>query len=101
MLVVTAVIKAKAGMEQEVENAIKAIIPKVEAEEGTLTYTLHRAKKDPTKFLFYEKYTGKEALGLHASTPYFKELFAKINPMLDGAMTVDMYEDLAGIKEKK
>jgi len=101
MLVVTAVLKAKAGMEQEVENAIKAVMPKVEAEAGTLMYTLHRAKKEPGKFLFYEQYTGKEALGLHASTPYFKELFAKINPMLDGAMVVDMYEDVAGIAAKK
>ena len=101
MLVVVAVIKAKAGMEQEVENAIKAMIPKVEAEEGTLAYTLHRGKRELGKFLFYEKYTNKEALGLHTSTPYFKELFQKITPMLDGAMTGDMYEDLAGISAKK
>jgi len=101
MLVVVAVIKAKAGMEQDVENAIKAIIPKVEVEEGTLAYTLHRGKKEPGKFLFYEKYINKEALALHASTLHFKELFQKITPMLDGAMTVDMYEVLAGITAKK
>jgi quinol monooxygenase YgiN len=101
MLVVVAVIKAKAGMEQEVENAIKAIIPKVEAEEGTLAYTLHRGKREPGKFLIYEKYTNKEAFTAHASTLHFKELFQKITPLLDGAMVVDMYEDLAGITAKK
>ncbi len=101
MLVVVAGLKAKAGMEQEVENAIRAIIPQVEAEEGTLVYTFHRAKKDPGKFLFYEKYTGKEALTAHAATPYFKALFQKITPLLEGTMTVDIYEDLAGIAAKK
>ena len=47
MLVVVAVMKAKAGMEQEMEKALREIIPKVEAEKGTLAYTLHRAKKEP------------------------------------------------------
>lgn len=101
MLVVVASIKVKTGMEKEVEDSIRAIIPKVQAEEGTLVYNLHRGKKDPGKYLFYEKYTNKEALAFHASTPYFKELFQKINPLLDGPMVVDMYEDIDGIPAKK
>ncbi|OGP90104.1 MAG: hypothetical protein A2031_00460 [Deltaproteobacteria bacterium RBG_19FT_COMBO_43_11] len=101
MLVVVAVMKAKAGMEQELEKALKEIVPKVEAEKDTLVYTLHRAKKEPGKFLFYEKYLNKEALTQHSSTPYFKELFGKISPMLDGAPVIDIYEDLVGIREKK
>jgi quinol monooxygenase YgiN len=101
MLVVVAVMKAKAGMEHEMEKALRNIIPKVEAEKGTLTYTLHRAKKEPGKFLMYEKYPDKEALKEHSSTPHFAELFGKIGPMLDGSPVIDMYEDLVGIKEKK
>jgi quinol monooxygenase YgiN len=101
MLVVVAVMKAKAGMEQEMEKALRDMIPKVETEKGTLTYTLHRAKKESGKFLMYEKYPDKEALKEHSSTPHFAELFGKIGPMLDGAPIIDMYEDLSGIKEKK
>ena len=101
MLVVVAVMKAKAGMEQELEKALKEMVPKVEAEKDTFVYTLHRAKKEPGKFLMYEKYPNKEALTQHSSTPYFMELFGKIGPMLDGAPIIDIYEDLAGIKEKK
>ncbi len=101
MLVVVAVMKAKTGMEQEMEKTLREIIPKVEAEKGTLAYTLHRAKKEPGKFLFYEKYQDKEALKEHSSTPYFTELFGKIGPLLDGSPVIDIYEDLAGIKEKK
>ena len=101
MLVVVAIMKAKVGREQELENALRGMIPKVETEEGTLVYTLHRAKKEQGKFLVYEKYRNKEALTQHSSTPYFTELFAKIGSMLDGAPAIDMYEDLSGIKEKK
>ncbi len=101
MLVVVAVMKAKAGMEQELEKALREIIPKVQAERGTLAYTLHRAKKEQGKFLFYEKYQDKEALKEHSSTSYFAELFGKIGPLLDGSPVIDMYEDLIGIKAKK
>lgn len=101
MLVVVAVMKAKAGMEQELEQALKGIMPKVNEEKGTLMYTLHRAKKEAGKFLMYEKYPDKEALKEHSSTPHFTELFNKIGSLLDGAPTIEMYEELAGISPKK
>jgi len=101
MLVVVAVMKAKAGMEQEFEQELKNIIPQVETEKGTLMYTLHRHKKEAGKFLFYEKYTDKEALKEHSSTPHFTALFGKIGPMLDGSPVIEMYEELSGITPKK
>jgi quinol monooxygenase YgiN len=100
MLVVVAVMKAKSGMEQEMEKALRDILPKVEAEEGTLVYTLHRAKKEPGKFLMYEKYPNKDALVQHSSTPHFAELFGKIAPLLDGDPIIDIYEELSGITQK-
>jgi len=100
MLIVVAVMKAQAGKEEEMEKALKDMIPKVESEEGTIAYTLHRMKKQPQKFLMYEKYKDKDALNLHSSTPYFGELFGKIAPLLDGDPVVEVYEELASIKVK-
>lgn len=100
MIVVVAVMKAKAGSENEMEKALRDVMPKVESEEGALVYALHRAKKDPRKFLMYEQYRDKDALNLHGSTPYLADLFAKIGPLLDGAPTIDIYEPLAAIKPK-
>jgi quinol monooxygenase YgiN len=100
MLVVVAVMKAKAGSEQEMEKALRDMIPMVETEEGTMVYTLHRTKKDPQKFLMYEKYRDKEAFKYHSSTPYFAELFGKIAPLLDGDPAIDIYEELTAIKQK-
>jgi quinol monooxygenase YgiN len=101
MIVVVALMKAQAGKEQEMEKALRDMIPKVETEEGTLAYALHRVKKEPQKFLMYEKYRDKEALKHHSSTPYFTELFGKIGHLLDGTPTIEIYEMLASIKEKE
>ncbi|HQI80781.1 MAG TPA: putative quinol monooxygenase [Deltaproteobacteria bacterium] len=100
MIVVVAIMKAQAGREQEMEDALRGMIPKVESEEGTLQYALHRARKDKGKFLFFEKYRDKDALNAHSATPYFAELFARIGPLLDGSPTIEIMEEIAAIPPK-
>jgi quinol monooxygenase YgiN len=100
MLIVVAKMNAKVGKENEMEEALRNIIPKVESEEGTLAYVLHRMKKKPQNFLMYEKYRDKEALAFHSSTPYFAELFGKIAPLMDGDPAIEVYEIISSIKEK-
>lgn len=97
-MIVVAVLKAQAGKEKEMEEALRAMIPKVQSEEGTIAYILHRAQNELGKFLFYEKYRDKAAFDIHSSTPYFQELFGKIGPLLEGQPSVEMYEELAGKK---
>lgn len=100
MIIVIAVMKAKAGKEQEMEKALRDVLPKVQAEEGTLAYALHRVRKEPQKFIMYEKYRDKAALVHHSSSAYFTELFAQLAPLLDGNPTIDICELLAAIDEK-
>jgi len=94
-MVVVAVLKAQAGKEKDMENVLRAMIPKVQSEEGTIAYILHRAQNEQGKFLFYETYRDRAAFDFHSSTPHFKELFGKIGPLLDGQPLVEMYEELA------
>ena len=94
-MVVVAVVKAQAGKEKDMEDVLRAMIPKVQSEEGTIAYILHRAQNEQGKFLFYEKYRDGAAFDFHSSTPYFKELFGKIGPLLDGQPQVEIYEELA------
>ncbi|OIP35731.1 MAG: antibiotic biosynthesis monooxygenase [Deltaproteobacteria bacterium CG12_big_fil_rev_8_21_14_0_65_43_10] len=98
MIVVVAFLKAQAGKEREMEDALRAMIPKVQSEEGTLAYVLHRAQNEPGKFLFYEKYKDKAAFDHHGSTSHIQELFGKIGPLLDGKPSIEMYEELAAKK---
>jgi autoinducer 2-degrading protein len=98
MIVVSAVLEAQAGKENDMERALKDFMPKVQSEEGTIAYILHRSKGNPTKFMVYEKYVDDAALAYHGSTEYFKELFDKVGPILAGAPSIEIYEELASKK---
>jgi quinol monooxygenase YgiN len=98
MITLVAVLEAKEGKEKEMENALMDMIPKVQPEEGTLAYILHRAQNKPGKFLFYEKYKDGAALTHHSTTSYMKELFEKIGPLLAGPPSIETYDELAAKK---
>ena len=98
-MIVVAKLKARNGEESKMADALQAMVSKVENEEGTLTYTLHQAQNDPTQFLFYEKYTDAQALSVHSSTPYFKELFGILKPLMDGTPEIEMYTEIAGLQK--
>lgn len=95
MITVVAKLKAKSGAEAKIEEAFREVLPKARKEEGTLVYNLHRAQNDPATFMVFEKYTDMDAFLQHASTPYLKELFDVILPLLDGDMSVDLYDEIA------
>ena len=98
-MIVVAKLKAKVGEETNMEEALRGMVAKVAQEEGTLTYTLHRAQQDPSVFVLYEKYQDAAALKAHSSTPYFKELFGTLKPMLDGAPEIEMYDELDRLRD--
>jgi quinol monooxygenase YgiN len=96
-MIVVAKLKVKAGSEDQFEAAVKEAMPEVQKEEGTLVYTLQRSQKDPTVYLFYEKYTGPDALAAHSATPHFKAMSGALAALLDGAPEFDMYDEIAAI----
>lgn len=98
MIIVVAVFKAQSGKEAELEGILTSMIPQVQKEEGTVSYTLHRAIGKPGEYLFYEVYKDKDALDFHASTSYFKELPALASPLLAEPPSITLYKDLAAIK---
>ena len=44
MIVVSAVLEAQTGKEKDMESAFRNFMPKVQSEEGTIAYILHRSK---------------------------------------------------------
>lgn len=95
MILVVAKIKAKSGEEAKVEQALRDVLPKVREEEGTLVYTLNRSQNDPSTFMVLEKYKDMDAFVYHSSTPYLKEMFNIILPLLDGDLAVELFDELA------
>ncbi len=95
MVVVVAKIKAKAGEEGKIEQALRDAIPKVRTEEGTLSYTLSKAQSDPSLFLVLEKYKDMDAFMFHSSQDYVMEMIMAISPLLDGDLLVEMFDEIA------
>ena len=95
MINVVAKIKAQAGEEGKVEKALRDVMPKVREEEGTLSYTLSKSQSDPTMLLVLEKYKDMDAFIVHSSTPYVSEMIVEIAPLLDGDMSVEMFDEIA------
>ena len=92
MMVVTAILKAKAGKEEELIGEMKSLVKAVkENEPGALDYTFHRSQKDPSAFMIYEKYKDGEAFQAHATAPHFQEAAKKLPNLLDGGMAIEMY----------
>jgi len=99
MLTLVATIKVKSGSEQTAEAALEKMIDYVKtAEPGTVRYTLHRQAKDPTKFLMYEQYVSKDAMDAHGQTDAIKQLFGTLGPILDGAPSLEIWEETSGKK---
>lgn len=96
-MIVVAKIRVKAGMEGEAEAAFRRQIEFVTREEpGTLLYLMHRARKDPCTFLFYEKYVDADAFDRHGKSSAMQALFKTLTPLLDGAPLIELYEEIGG-----
>jgi quinol monooxygenase YgiN len=98
-MIVVARIKVRAGTEAEAEQAFRKQIEYVTREEpGTELYVLHRSRKDPTVFLFYERYADAGAFDRHGKSAAIQELFRALQPLLEGAPSIELYDEIAGKK---
>lgn len=96
-MVVVARIKVRTGAEAAAESAFRRQIDYVVREEpGTLLYLMHRSRKDPTTFLFYEKYADAASFDRHGKSAAMQQLFSALTPLLDGAPVIELYDELGG-----
>src|SRR5271157_6046147 len=81
-IVCVAQFRAKEGKEEELLEAMHALIPPTRSEEGNIRYELNQAIDAPRTITFIEKFASKEAFDYHCNTPYFKEFFDTVPPRL-------------------
>jgi quinol monooxygenase YgiN len=88
-------IKAKAGSEGKLEEAFKDMIKQVRAAEpGCEAYVLHKSTKDPTQFIWFEKYVDQAAFDAHRKTDHMKAMGGRIRDLLEGAPELEMMTEL-------
>jgi quinol monooxygenase YgiN len=76
--------RAKPGSENELENALRAVVGPTHGEAGCLLYAVHRDLQDQATFVVVERWSSREAHQAHMGSAHVQELFGKV-PLLVAA----------------
>ena len=100
MITILAKLQALPGKEGDVEQAFKAMVASVKANESgpVVAYSLHRLDSDPTTFLFYEQYADDAAFAAHGKSEHMAALNVALKGNLAGRPVIERYTKLAGIE---
>ncbi|HTF67209.1 MAG TPA: putative quinol monooxygenase [Edaphobacter sp.] len=71
-VVLSVVIEAVPGREEDLAAQLQALVAPTQSEAGCMQYKLHRSPENPGTFLFYEKFINQAALDAHLETPHFQ-----------------------------
>lgn len=81
-LVIFAEVFAKPGEEDNLRQALQALVEPTRAEAGCLQYDLHKDNDDPGHFFFYERWESMAALEAHVASAHFKTFEARQDALL-------------------
>ena len=90
-IVCVAQFKAKEGKEEELLEAMHALIPATRGEKGNIRYELNQAIDDTRTITFIEKFASQAAFDYHCNTPYIKEFFDTLPAKLVETFVVTLY----------
>ena len=92
-LAILALLEAKPGKEQEVEEFLKSAQPLAVKESGTTTW--YAVKLGPAKFGIFDTFKDRGGRDAHLSGDIAKALFAKAEELFAVSPQVEMLEILA------
>ena len=95
MLVFFGSARVKADQLDEVCEAIREYVPKMQAEEGTLEYFVYQQEDDPQRILFFEKYRDQEAKEEHNKNPGLKKMMDVLVPAFEDATFKGFFKEIA------
>jgi quinol monooxygenase YgiN len=94
LLIVAAKMTAKSGKADALRATLMGLIEPTRAEAGCIQYDLHEEEGNPGSFLFFEKWTSKQALDEHLATPYLKGLFTVAPDLIEGEPLIGLYDQI-------
>lgn len=95
LLTVIAHMRAKAGKEQALREALEALVAPTAQEDGYVNYDLHQGVEDPAVFFFYENWTSPEALDAHLAAPHLEKFVGVMDDLLDGGLHITRLRRIA------
>jgi len=88
-----AILNAKPGKEQELEDFLKSALPLAEQETGTTTW--YALKLGPSKFGIFDTFKDEAGRNAHLGGEIAKALFSKADELLASTPTIERPEILA------
>jgi len=76
-LIVVALMRAQPGKEDVLRQALLALVDPTRAEDGCIQYDLHEENQQPGHFVFFERWTSKEALDRHLASPHMSAILPR------------------------
>ena len=97
LLTVIARMRAKPGKEQELRDALIALVEPTSKEDGYINYDLHQGVEDPRWFFFYENWESADHLDAHLQAPHLVEFAGRLDEFLDesGPLVIERVRRIA------
>lgn len=95
LLTVIAHMRAQAGKEQELRDALVALIEPTSQETGFVNYDLHQSTEDPAVFYLYENWDSADALDAHLAAPHLQQFAGRLDELLDGGLHINRLQRIA------
>jgi quinol monooxygenase YgiN len=96
-LTVVARLRARAGREQELREALTALVPHTLSEPGCISYDLHVDVNDPALFHFHEVWRSRQDHAANLERPHIEEFLARSDDLLDGGVQAVFMRRLAPV----
>jgi len=87
-VVIHAEVHAKPGQEENLKQAILALVAPSRSEPGCRQYDPHADNDDPGHFFFYERWDSMAAIEAHAASAHFQAFAAREKELLRGPLRV-------------
>ncbi len=100
-ITVVARAKAKPGREKDLERALRDAVAPTHEEDGCLRYVLHRSVDDSSVIMVFERWTSRQALDKHLTTPHIRRLFGIIPDLVVVPPEIAVFEVLPEGKSDK
>ena len=95
LLTVIAHMRAEPGREQDLRDALVALVEPTSKEEGYVNDDLHQGVEDPAVLFFYENWTSGDALDAHLKTPHLEHFAGIMDDLLDGGLHITRLQRIA------
>ena len=83
LLTVIASMKAAPGKEDELRDALAALVEPTVQEDGYVNYDIHESVEEPGAFFLYENWRSGEHLDAHLAAPHLVDFAGRIPELLD------------------